>query len=42
MSFNTDLGDAAEREAESAEYFDRFAADGYALMINILLYAMSH
>lgn len=41
-TFNTDIMDAAEREADSAEYFDTFAADGYALMINLLVYVMAH
>ena len=30
MTHNTDFGDAFEREGENREYFDRFAADGYA------------
>jgi len=42
LTFNTDVADAAERESENPDYFDTFALDGYALMINILLYAMSH
>lgn len=42
MTHNTDLGDAFEREGDNREYFYRFAVDGYALGIDILLYAMSH
>jgi hypothetical protein len=42
MTHNTDFGDAFEREGDSREYFDRFAADGYAFGINVLLYAMTH
>jgi len=42
MTHNTDFGDAFEREGDSRDYFDHFAADGYAFGINVLLYAMSH
>jgi hypothetical protein len=42
MGFNTDIPDTWERESESAEYFARFSPDGYALGINIVLYAMTH
>ncbi len=42
MAHNTDIPDTWERETESAEYFARFSPDGYALGINIVLYAMTH
>ena len=42
MTHNTDFGDAFEREGDNRDYFDRFAADGYAFGINVLLYSMSH
>jgi Domain of unknown function (DUF4159) len=42
ITHNTDFGDAFEREGEHREYFDRFAADGYAVGINVILYAMTH
>jgi len=42
MTHNTDFGDAFEREGENREYFDRFAADGYAVGINVILYALTH
>jgi hypothetical protein len=42
MTHNTDFGDAFEREGDNQEYFNRFAADGYAFGINVLVYAMSH
>jgi hypothetical protein len=42
MTHNTDFGDAFEREGENREYFERFAADGYAVGINVILYALTH
>jgi Domain of unknown function (DUF4159) len=42
ITHNTDLGDSYEREADNPEYFLKFSVDGYALGINILLYAMTH
>jgi hypothetical protein len=41
-TFNTDFGDAFEREGDSRAYFDQFAGVGYAFGINTLLYAMTH
>ncbi|PYQ95559.1 MAG: transmembrane prediction, partial [Acidobacteria bacterium] len=29
-------------EGESKEYFDRFSPNGYAVGVNIVLYAMTH
>jgi hypothetical protein len=42
MTHNTDIGDSWEREGESALYFHRFSIDGYALGVNVLLYALMH
>ena len=42
MTFNTDVGDAWEREADDPRFFAQFSPDGYGLGINVLLHAMSH
>ena len=42
ITHNTDIGDAFEREGDSRAYFVEFSVEGYALGINVLLYAMSH
>jgi hypothetical protein len=42
MTHNTDIADSWEREAEEPAYFMRFSIDGYALGVNVLLYAQSH
>ena len=42
MTHNTDIADSWEREGEQPEYFLRFSVDGYALGVNVLLYAQSH
>ena len=42
MTFNTDFGDAFEREGDDRAYFEAFAAVGYAFGINAWLYAMTH
>jgi hypothetical protein len=42
MTHNTDFGDAYEREAEMPEYFKTFSVIGYALGVDIVLYAMTH
>ncbi len=42
MTHNTDIGDSWEREGEDHEFFLQFSPDGYALGVNVLLYAMSH
>jgi hypothetical protein len=42
ITHNTDLGDAFEREGDNHQYFLQFSVEGYALGIDILLYAMSH
>jgi hypothetical protein len=42
MTHNTDFGDAFEREGENRDYFENFAADGYAVGINVIVYALTH
>lgn len=42
MTRNTDIADAFEREGDDPEYFARFSPNGYALGINIMLYALTH
>jgi hypothetical protein len=42
MTHNTDISDSWEREGEDAGYFLAFSPRGYALGINIFLYAMTH
>lgn len=42
MSHNTDFGDGYEREADDPAYFYKFSVPGYAIGINVLLYAMTH
>ncbi len=42
MTHNTDFGDAFEREGDDHRYFDAFAGRGYAVGINVILYAMTH
>jgi hypothetical protein len=42
ITHNTDIGDSFEREGESREYFLQFSVHGYALGVNVLLYAMTH
>jgi hypothetical protein len=42
MTHNTDLSNSWERETEDPAYFHQFSVEGYALGINILLYAMTH
>jgi hypothetical protein len=42
MTHNTDISDSWEREGEDASYFYAFSPRGYALGINVLLYAMTH
>ena len=42
MTHNTDFGDAYEREADSPDYFQRFGINGYAVGVDVILYAMMH
>jgi hypothetical protein len=42
MTHNTDISDTWEREGENPEYFNLFSPTGYAIGINVVLYAMTH
>ncbi len=42
ITHNTDFGDAFEREGDDPAYFYEFSVKGYAVGIDILLYAMTH
>ena len=42
MTHNTDIADTWEREGESREYFEMFSPAGYAVGVNVVLYAMTH
>jgi hypothetical protein len=42
MTHNTDISDTWEREGEDVEYFYRFSPEGYAIAINVMIYAMTH
>ena len=42
MSHNTDIGDSWEREAEDPDYFRLYSVNGYALGMDVLVYAMTH
>jgi hypothetical protein len=42
MTHNTDISDSWEREGEDVQYFYEFSPKGYALGINVLLYALTH
>jgi hypothetical protein len=42
MTHNTDIADAWEREGEDHQYFDLFSPRGYAVGVNVVVYAMTH
>jgi hypothetical protein len=42
MTHNTDVSDSWERETDDPQFFYQFSPDGYALGINVLLYALTH
>ncbi len=42
ITHNTDFGDAYEREEDNRQYFIEFSVEGYAVGVNVLLYAMTH
>ena len=42
MTHNTDVTNSWERETEDPAYFLQFSVEGYALGVNVLLYAMTH
>ena len=42
MTHNTDVADSWEREGEDPGFFYQFSPDGYALGIDVMLYALTH
>jgi Domain of unknown function (DUF4159) len=42
MTHNTDISDSWEREGEDPQYFLSFSPEGYAVGLNVALYAMTH
>ncbi len=42
MTHNTDVSDSFEREGEDPQFFYQFSPNGYALGIDIMLYALTH
>jgi hypothetical protein len=42
ISHNTDIADTWEREGESQQYFNLFSPRGYAIGVNVVLYAITH
>ena len=42
ITHNTDFGDAYEREGDDPSYFYTFSVEGYAIGIDVILYAMTH
>jgi hypothetical protein len=42
MTHNTDITDAWEREGEDPNFFYSFSPVGYAVGINVMMYAMTH
>jgi hypothetical protein len=42
ITHNTDIADTWEREGQSQEYFNLFSPRGYAIGVNVVMYAMTH
>jgi hypothetical protein len=42
MTHNTDVSDTWEREGDNEEYFDLFSPRGYAIGVNVIIYALTH
>jgi hypothetical protein len=42
QTHNTDISDSWEREGEDSNYFLKFSVDGYALAVDVVLYALTH
>jgi len=42
MTHNTDISDSWEREGDDPRFFQQFSPDGYALGINVVVYALTH
>jgi hypothetical protein len=42
VSMNSDVSDSWAREGDNQDYFNTFAAKGYALGVNVAIWSMSH
>jgi hypothetical protein len=42
MTHNTDVSDTWEREGENEDYFSLFSPRGYAIGVNVVVYALTH
>ena len=42
MTHNTDVGDTWEREGDNRDYFNLFSPRGYAIGVNVVVYALTH
>jgi hypothetical protein len=42
MTHNTDISDSWERETDDPRFFQQFSPDGYALGIDVVIYALTH
>jgi hypothetical protein len=42
VSMNSDVSDSWEREGDNHDYFETFAAKGYALGVNVAVWVMTH
>jgi hypothetical protein len=42
MTHNTDIGDTWEREGDNREFFNLFSPRGYAIGVNVVVYALTH
>ena len=42
ITHNTDISDAWEREAADPQLLSEFSPNGYAVGLNVVLYAMTH
>jgi hypothetical protein len=42
MTHNTDVADTWEREGENKKYFSLFSPRGYAIGVNVVVYALTH
>jgi hypothetical protein len=42
VSMNSDVSDSWEREGDNQAYFDVFGRDGYAMGVNVAVWAMTH
>jgi len=42
LTHNTDVADTWEREGENKEYFSLFSPRGYAIGVNVVVYALTH